>query len=655
MNFRQVHLDFHTSEAIDGIGEEFSKENFQEMLKKGHINSITVFAKCHHGWSYHPTKASQMHPHLKFDLLRAQIEAAHEIGVKTPVYISAGLDHKYDLEHPEWLCRNEDQSLLGAGNFLRPGYHKLCFNTPYLDVLLKQIEEVVKNYDADGIFLDIVAPTNCHCAACTKTLLEEGKDPGDPIAVHELGERVYLNYTKQVEETIHAIKPDMPIFHNGGHIIKGRRDLAHQNTHLELESLPTGGWGYDHFPMSARYVQNLGMEVLGMTGKFHTTWGEFGGYKHPNALKYEVSLAAANGAKCSIGDQLHPSGKMDNATYTLIGEAYSYLESIESWCDRVKNVADIGVLSSESVLVTNPDYQTFSRNYPADIGCTRILLEGKYLFDILDLDSDFSRYRVLILPDLIRISPRFAQKLHDYVKQGGKILATGISGVDQDDRFAFDFGAEFEGEHPYQPTYFKPDFKLKSLETASFVIYEKAYAVKGDRTEGWLQQPYFNRDLLHFCSHQHTPCKGENTSPAVTYGKDGAYLSWQVFTDYANYGELFAKETICHVLDQLLGEQKTLETDLPAQGIVTVQEREERQYVLHVLYAVPTRRGKSTEIIEDLLPLYHTHVTLHLPKKVKAAYLAPQKTPIAFTHEGNRIQLELEQFTCHQMIVLEHE
>ena len=38
------------------------------------------------------------------------------------------------------------------------------------------------------------------------------------------------------------------------------------NTHLELESLPTGGWGYDHFPFSARYCQGLGVDYLGMTG-----------------------------------------------------------------------------------------------------------------------------------------------------------------------------------------------------------------------------------------------------------------------------------------------------------------------------------------------------------------------------------------------------
>ena len=81
MRFRQVHLDFHTSEKINGIGENFSKEQFQNALREGHVNSITVFSKCHHGWAYHPSEANAMHPGLSFDLLKAEIDAAHEIGV----------------------------------------------------------------------------------------------------------------------------------------------------------------------------------------------------------------------------------------------------------------------------------------------------------------------------------------------------------------------------------------------------------------------------------------------------------------------------------------------------------------------------------------------------------------------------------------------
>ena len=52
---RQVHLDFHTSEHIPGVGAKFDAANFQAALKLGRLNSITVTAKCHHGWSYYPT------------------------------------------------------------------------------------------------------------------------------------------------------------------------------------------------------------------------------------------------------------------------------------------------------------------------------------------------------------------------------------------------------------------------------------------------------------------------------------------------------------------------------------------------------------------------------------------------------------------------
>ena len=77
---RQVHLDFHTSEHVPGIGSKFDKKQFQECLQRGHVNSITVFAKCHHGYCYYPTQVGTMHPGLDFDLTGAMIEAAHEIG-----------------------------------------------------------------------------------------------------------------------------------------------------------------------------------------------------------------------------------------------------------------------------------------------------------------------------------------------------------------------------------------------------------------------------------------------------------------------------------------------------------------------------------------------------------------------------------------------
>ena len=108
---RQVHLDFHTSEHIENIGSKFDKEQFKRCLKKGHVNSITLFAKCHHGWAYFPSETNQIHPGLNFDLLSAMLEACREANVLSPIYISAGYDEKYFLDHPEdIICwRPEDQ------------------------------------------------------------------------------------------------------------------------------------------------------------------------------------------------------------------------------------------------------------------------------------------------------------------------------------------------------------------------------------------------------------------------------------------------------------------------------------------------------------------------------------------------------------------
>lgn len=313
LRYRQIHLDFHTSPNIEGIGASFDKKQFQSALKTGHVDSITVFSKCHHGYSYHPTAVGKMHPNLSFDLLDAEINACHEINVKAPIYFSAGLDHYVSSIHPEWcFVQNSGDNTGWACGALKPGFHKMCFNTGYLDYLCAQIEEIVRKYpDADGIFLDIISKAQCFCPTCIASMRAKGLDPENSADRDKLAEEILENFYVRTVQAARAVNPDMPIFHNGGNIAPGHRESMKYYSHLELESLPTGGWGYDHFPLSAKYVEQLGLDYLGMTGKFNTSWGEFGGFKHPNALRYECDAMLAFGAKCSIGDQAHPSMKMD--------------------------------------------------------------------------------------------------------------------------------------------------------------------------------------------------------------------------------------------------------------------------------------------------------------------------------------------------------
>ncbi len=653
--YRQIHLDFHTSEFISGIGEKFDKKQFQDALKLGHVNSITVFAKCHHGWSYHPTTANEMHPHLKFDLVAAQLEACREIGVRAPVYISAGYDDKYAREHPEDLIL---YSLGGGYSFWdMPHFHLLCFNTPYLDRLVEQTEEVMQRYNPEALFLDISGPRVCYCHRCMKSMAEKGLDYKKPEDVKKHGELVFLEYLRRIKEAVHKYNKDTAIFHNNGHVIRGRRDFVEYQDHLELESLPTGGWGYDHFPMSAAYSRLLGKEYLGMTGKFHTTWGGFGEFKHPNALRYEAALSIALGAKCSIGDQLHPSGEMNMVTYRLIGKAYAEVEAKEPYVDNCEAISDIAIMSAEAFAPES------GVSAPYDTGASRILLEGKYQYDIIDQYVDITRYKLLILPDVVRIDGELKAKLEAYVANGGKILCSGKSGLYKDsDKFALDLGVTYEGQNEFTPSYMIPEYDTVSGRT-EYIIHHNAANVKltSGSVEAMLAEPYFNRTCEHYCSHRQTPNKPGTERVGAVINGSTAYIAWDIFKNYAENGAYYAKELVLHMIDKLLPDaQKSIITNLPDRAVVTyTKQAKNSRYIAHLLFAHTTIRGIKTEVIEDIVPLYNITLAAALPSEPKRVYKAEYvdgkivKTDIPFTYENGKAHLTVDKVDMHAMVVFD--
>ena len=674
LRFRQIHLDFHTSPVIPGIGAAFSKRQFQEALKAGHVDSINIFAKCHHGWSYHPTKVGKMHPGLKFNLLQEQIEACHDINVLTPIYISAGVDNVASEAHPEWRRIGADGRYSGWVRDLdKPGFHSMCFNTPYLDYLCAQIQEVVKMFPkSNGIWLDIIGKGDCCCPWCRAWMTENGLDFMNPADRDKAADYTLRKYYERTTKAVHDLNPKLLIFHNSGNIAPGNRDILPFFTHLEMESLPTGGWGYDHFPMSVKYVNSLGMDYLGMTGKFHTSWGEFGGFKHPSALRYECAAMLAFGAKCCVGDQLHPDGKMDISTYELIGEAYKEVEVKEPWCDNVRNVADIGVLMSTAF----PQDASNAQGFRGDTGAARLLLEGHFLFDMLDGDCDFSKYKMVVIPDAVAISPAIKKKLDAYLKKGGKLFIAGNAVLDEKTgKPLFDIGAECKGASEFRPDFIQPAEDVRpSFVKTPLVMYYTSQRIRvkkgsGAVSLGKVYDPYFNRNVHHFCSHQHTPNKPTPSGFDCGVMKGNLlYLAHPVFTLYHDYGAVAYKEYVHKCLRLLLGNGETMSvTGLPSTGRVSLMEQpDKKRRVLHTLYANTILRGaaggqgnnecggptRAIEVIEELAPLYDVGVTLKTGKAaVKAVTLVPEGEMLAFTKgPGGTISFTIPKLLCHQMV-----
>jgi len=659
LRFRQVHLDFHTSPDIAGVGARFDRRNWQRTLLDARVNSVTMFALCHHGYSYYDTNVGVRHPQLRFDLLRAQFEACKEVDINVPIYLTAGSNYLKALEHPEWVEVNCE------GRTAEPfyaGFRKMCFNSPYLDHLCEQIEEVATLFpDCDGIFMDIIMQGECCCKYCMASMAANELDPQKPEDRKRNARMVLDKYFRMATAAAKRHNPAMSIFHNSGHFSPEWKDTFKYYDHLELESLPTGGWGYDHFPMVAKYCANLKLDFLGMTGKFHTTWGEFGGYKHPDALRYECAAMLAMGAKCSVGDQLHPCGELDASTYRAVGMAYREVEAKEPWCGGAVNIADIGLL-------------TAAGDSPADIGATRLLLEGHFLFEVIDADMELEKYKLLILPDEIAVDVGLKNKIDDFLAKGGKLLLSGASGLNAaKDAFLWDVGAEYLGESEFRPDYALPLPELRAdFLDSPVVMYFRSRRIKvtSGKSCGKVHDPYFNRTYRHFCSHQQTPCQLEDSGFDCGALKGGVmYLAHPVFTNYRWYGASVQREYLVRTVRLLLGEGIGFSSNLPSQARANLMAQpEESRYVLHLLYANKALRGgenrdmgdnlhraRFVEVIEALEPLHEVRVSLSLPRRVETVTLEPQGEELAFSLVKGRLEFMVDKFVCHQMVVCHYE
>ncbi len=645
LRYRQIHLDFHTSEHIPGIGSAFDPDDFVGTLKAAHVDSVTIFAKCHHGWSYYPTKVGAPHPELTRDLMGEMVTALSAADIECPIYISVQWDERNARIHPEWRARSATKNRFDPGQ-LEAGWHTLCLNhKAYRDELLEHAREVARNYETQGLFFDIILTPDCVCAECLASMAEHGLDPENPADRLKNDEWVNERFRSETTEALRAEFPGLRIFYNCGHIHKQGAKRFANYSHLELESLPTGGWGYDHFPSSARYAATLGMDFLGQTGKFHTSWGEFGGFKHPDALEYEAAQMVALGAKCLVGDQLHPDGAINPDTYASIAPAYARIEKLEPFLEAAKQVSEVAIMSAEYF------HPVGARNNHSDDGAAQMLLELKRPFDVIDPSATFENYRVLILPDEIPVEGEMAARLQAFVAQGGKLLLSGTSGLAADGSFTVPAGIRRSGEPvAFTPSYLKADAELDADMTRSpFVMYGTAQTItaEGATVLAQIVPPYFNRTYAHFSSHQHAP---DNPAAAplgtgVTLHGGVAYVAYPIFAMYHAVGQPLYKYVVRGLLDRLLPDP-ALTTDLPSAGRATLtHQANENRHILHLLYGPPQVRGKAVplpngdgirvmEMIEDIPAIGPVSAIVRLPKPPVRVYDALSGADIAWSEAG---------------------
>lgn len=553
--------------------------------------------------------------------------------------------------HPEWIALNADTSQVKWGkSVFTPGWQILDMSSPFQDYMAEQIAEVLRLFKpVDGLFLDMCWDQPSCTTWAINGMKAAGLNPESEADRSTYASQVSAAYMKRYYKMITSSSPAATVYFNSRPLAQLPRDIAFQ-TQVEVEALPTGGWGYMYFPKNVRYARGFGKPYLGMTARFHKSWADFGGLKPYAALEYETSQMVAHGAACSIGDQMHPRGVLDRAAYELIGKVYARIEQRQGWLDGAKPVTQIGV-------VRIGETGGYFGASGAEEGAVRMLTQLKHQFDLVDRTGPLEPYDLLILPDGVHLDGPVVQRIRAYLRNGGSILASGGSGLSEDGTTSLvpELGIKPHGVSPYQVTYIRFCEQVQSdVPPTDHVTYEKGFRVtpsRGATVLARVVEPYFERTWDHFCSHNQTP--GDRVSryaAAVSKGR-ATYISFPIFRAFGKHGNASHRLLVRNVLNLLLPEP-LLQVDAPTSTEATIT-RQGKRTIVHLLHYCPERRGENLDLVEDIVPLYNVALSLKAARRPHRVYMAPLETPLEFTHAGGRVQVTVPEVMGHAMVVFE--
>ena len=449
------------------------------------------------------------------------------------------------------------------------------------------------------------------------------------------------------------MRPGCQIDHNNQTRL-GLGDRVAYVDNVDIEALPTGGWGYHYFPVNVRYSRTFGRSFYGLTGRFQESWADFGGLKHPRQLAVELASIVAQGAHCSVGDQAPPSGRLDRAVYEAVGQAYAGIERIEALLEAAAPVVEAAiVVDGEPLLDIGETHfgpgstATLDPMVEGVVGLTELLVDQRVQFDIVEPRVDLDRYRLVVVPDGTKVGPpsrpssrvlwRTAARcsLLGAPRRSGGITRLWLPGFD----------VQVAGRSPFVPAYLLPGGALlATLANFEYALYTGTFEwrVQGGDAEVWARVgvPAFQRGPEHYTSHVQSPfSRATDMAAVVRSGKVGA-TSFEMGAAYRRTGYWVYREIFAALLDAVLP-QRLVRANGPRSAEISLTQQQlngKERWLVHIVNGFAGRRwGPRLERFEDSVPLPAMRVTLDLPGVVRQAWQGGSGEELVVHHLGEAI------------------
>jgi len=429
------HHNFSVKLWAKDIGKHFDAKKLVADAKDAGVADIIWYDKWIDGLVFRKTKTTDFVTERDFLAdLAPECRRAH---LKLMIYFNIFYDG--NPEFAQWACRDQRGNPI---TFPPPWpSNLLSMYSPFHEKALEQINELVVDYDVDGIWLDVPNYSTFSLDPWTQAAFRKqyGKtaEESTPEERRRFAVDSVVNWTQEVASYVRKSKPSAVVTYNGASdpLSSGPRlaiGMARAVDYFSAE-LHDPQAQQDNLSRLSQYAKPVEGGYL-VSDDWFTPLGS--GPLKTNQSEDQIARAAAmmfgGGLNLYLALALGHDGTTHQGSIDLLRTAGKWLKERKEYLENTANFSDVGI-----VLGTADSNDLVWPGGPLSYGQDIVALEtslrkaGYLPYRLLNCpnqqrwDEIPAAVRILIIPDRVNLSVAERDKVRSFLERGGKVLAFG--------------------------------------------------------------------------------------------------------------------------------------------------------------------------------------------------------------------------------------
>lgn len=691
-SYRRILIDAHIPDWRADFLSKLNADGVVGAVEAAGAQAAMLYFQSHVGLCNWPSEQGVMHRGIQdADFLHKTISALHARDIPVCGYFSVHFDNWAAETHAAWGFVQSTKNTMGPLPMAR--YGLCCSNNPeYRGYVRSQAKEIARDFEIDAMFFDMMwQPGVCGCAHCqTRYAGETGRtvprnidwDDADWCAFQTTRERWSAEWAAELRDIVRHEKPELEAYHNFAMGVSNwsrAQSFASAAAHDFLGGDFYGG--RDEQLVVCKLMLNLS-EHLPIEFMTTVTAGltEHETLKSQDEHDLLAYAATAHSAAFLAIAAFDPDGGVNAAALKIIRKSFDRIAPYESYLGGVaiEDVAvyfggDSKVRLDESGAALNELVTSGASDYPhfhAVRGACRALQAAHIPFGVITRKqlAGLDRFKLVVLPNVLRMDAEECSAIREYVRRGGKIYASRLTslldtqaGRGSDFALADVFGVSYVAEEVGQLVYLEPRDDL----VANGVAPQRRLAHALGRNSGAARLKHAAGQALATLTlpfgHPHPGAMGDANwasihssppherlaAPAIARNEYGAgtaiYCAADIETAAGASRKLFTEL----VQSLLSGESLRVETNAPESVWINAFEQADRIIVTVLNYQSET----------PVSPVFNIDVAIRAVagRRLARAFLAPHGELLPCEPIDGGVKVRLAELSNFALIACEYE